>query len=503
MQKDEDKDNDTDSTSKTELPPAGEAVSAPAPAAEFSQEQATRISHPRESNQETSKESAEVKTSFVSTTADSADVPGATATQRLVPEENGAEITIKDRFVLQEKLGKGGMGEVYRALDLRKQELDDDQPFVAVKFLGQAFGEHPQALVSLQREAKKTQALAHPNIVTVYDFDRDGPNVYMTMELLEGESLSDWNKGRLIATEKTRLVAIVTELANALEYAHRKGVIHSDLKPENVFLTAKNIVKILDFGIARIADQGISNDSFDARSLGALTPRYASLEMLERETDAASADDIYALGLMVYELYTGKHPFDGLPADTALERKLKPKRPKEMGRQQWIAVEKALRFRRADRTQEAGEFLHVFSGSRRRRRFVLASVLLLLMSSAFFAYQVEKEKGPSIPFSELPASVQLELSDKLSMASQFLAIGDLDGASRYFIESWQLHPRNPDTQAGLDTIVEQLESRVEMAKTQREQEFLLSFLNAHADHPYFARSDAFRDLQQRLAKTLN
>ncbi|MEM9313263.1 MAG: serine/threonine-protein kinase [Pseudomonadota bacterium] len=410
---------------------------------------------------------------------------------------------IKDRFVLEEKLGKGGMGEVYRALDLRKKELRDDQPYVAIKFLGEAFSRHPQALISLQREAKKTQALAHPNIVTVYDFDRDGSQVYMTMELLEGDVLSDWLHARSKVAQQVDPGSIVIQLAEGLAYAHSKGFVHSDLKLENVFLTADGRVKILDFGIARIADEAVSTDSFDAGELGALTLRYASLEMLKRSAEPAPADDLYALGLMAYELYTGEHPFDGLPADKALAKQIKPRRPKSMTRHQWSAVERALRFHRRDRTSTAGEFLYVFRGLRRRRSFAVSAVLLLLVVSAFFAYMAQRETGPSVPFDELPAVVQAEFNDKLTKGNQSLAIGDLDGALRYFMESWQLHPRNPDAKAGLDEILGQLESRVEAAGTRREQEFLLAFFDAYADHPYFAGDSAFRGLHQRVRDALN
>ncbi len=438
-------------------------------------------------------------TSVAAGGADAQDSGGAAETTAVTERPR----TIKDRFVLEEKLGKGGMGEVYRALDLRKQELKDDQPHVAIKFLGEAFSKHPRALISLQREAKKTQALAHPNIVTVYDFDRDESHVYMTMELLEGEVLSERGSGRAKAIEEAEPVSIVTQLAEGLAYAHSKGFVHSDLKPENVFLTTDGRVKILDFGIARIADEAATDDAFDAGVLGALTPRYASLEMLGRRSEPAAADDLYALGLMAYELYAGEHPFDGLPANEALAKKLKPKRPRQMARHQCKAVEKTLRFHRRDRTQTAGEFLHVFSGARRGRRFAVGAVLLLLLSSAFFAYQAAREKGPSVPFEELPGALQAEITDKLTKGNQSLAIGDLDGASRYFIESWDLHPRNPDAKAGLAEIVGQLESRVGTAGTQRELEFLLAYVDAYADHPYFAGDSTYRALHQRLVEALD
>src|SRR5262249_20405666 len=100
--------------------------------------------------------------------------------------------TIKDRFVLEEVIGKGGMGVVFRARDKRKEEAQDRHPYAALKVLNETFKRHPESLKALQREARKAQNLAHPNIVTVYDFDRDGANVYMVMELLEGEPLDKY-----------------------------------------------------------------------------------------------------------------------------------------------------------------------------------------------------------------------------------------------------------------------------------------------------------------------
>ncbi len=101
----------------------------------------------------------------------------------------GPGSVVKDRFVLEEKIGQGGMGTVYKARDRRKEEAQDRNPYVALKVLNEDFKRHPRSLQALQREARKAQALQHPNIVTVYDFDRDGTNVYMVMELLEGEPL--------------------------------------------------------------------------------------------------------------------------------------------------------------------------------------------------------------------------------------------------------------------------------------------------------------------------
>jgi len=136
---------------------------------------------------------------------------------------------------------------------LRKQEAQDRFPYVAVKILNEDFKQHPQALQALQRESAKAQDLAHPNVVTVFDFDRDGDNVFMTMEFLEGESLDKFVKRHVlqgISTDKA--IDIVRSLADGLAYAHAKGVLHRDLKPSNVMIGQFGETYIVDWGLARV-----------------------------------------------------------------------------------------------------------------------------------------------------------------------------------------------------------------------------------------------------------
>src|SRR5438270_5890980 len=143
-------------------------------------------------------------------------------------------------------LGAGGMGEVYRARDTR---LDRE---VAVKILPPKFADDPARLARFEREAKAVAALAHPNILVLYDFGSDRGVSYAVTELLEGESL----RGRMgrTALPWRKAVEIAASIADGLAAAHAKGIIHRDLKPENVFVTSDERVKILDFGLARLAD---------------------------------------------------------------------------------------------------------------------------------------------------------------------------------------------------------------------------------------------------------
>jgi serine/threonine protein kinase len=270
-------------------------------------------------------------------------------------------MVLKERFVLEELIGRGGMGTVYKAKDLRKEEAQDRSPYVAVKVLNEDFRRHPESLKALQREAKKAQSLAHPNVATVYDFDRDGPVVFLVMELLEGQSLETLIKNRAgRGVPRTETLRIVRSVGAALAYAHHKGMVHSDFKPANAFRTHDGTIKVFDFGIARaIARPSHINaeaTKFDVSGLGALTPAYASCEMLIGEQPHPS-DDVFALACVTYELLTGRHPFGHLSALLAERRRLKPIPIAGLDRRGWRALTHGLAFSRKERTASIEEFL--------------------------------------------------------------------------------------------------------------------------------------------------
>lgn len=283
----------------------------------------------------------------------------------------GVGDTLNGRFVLEECLGFGGMGTVYKALDLRKLEASDRKPYIAIKVLNVQFRGHPKSLIALQREARKAQALAHPNIVSVYDFDRDGPMVYLTMEYLPGKPLSQVLRAPgFPGLSYPQVLPIVAGMGKALAYAHERGFVHCDFKPGNVILTDAGTVKVIDFGIARVfqkTEADVDVTVFDPGSLGALTPAYASPEMLEqREPDPR--DDIYALACITYELLTGHHPFNRLSSAQARGTGMKPQRPPKLGRAQWQALKCALALERDARTPTVTRFLADFGADGRRPR---------------------------------------------------------------------------------------------------------------------------------------
>jgi predicted Ser/Thr protein kinase len=374
------------------------------------------------------------------------------------PLEPGS--VIKKRFVLEKLLGKGGMGLVFGAIDRRKEEARDPNPRVALKVLNADFQRHPQAFMALQREARKAQTLAHPNVVTVFDFDRDGDAVYMTMELLQGRSLDTMTReARGKGIKRDVALPIIRGIAEGLAYAHRKGIVHSDLKPGNVFITEEDgAAKILDFGIARAVpsmNTEASRDVFDAGSLGAYTEAYATDEMIDG-VDPHPADDMYALGIIAYELLTGFHPYQRHSAPAARKLGLKPEPLKGLKRKEAKAIERCLSFDRKKRPQNAGDFLKLFRGVTALQKATLAAVAVLVLVAGYQYYQYYVETSPAIPFSALPTQKQAEFKDDMAQGNeawQFFEREHIsDGAFsaiEFYAGAYDIHPRNRDAVAGL------------------------------------------------------
>jgi len=267
---------------------------------------------------------------------------------------------LKDRFLLDKELGRGGMGIVFKAKDERKVEAQDKNPWVAVKVLNPEFRKHPQALVALQRESRKAQQLTHDNILRVYDFDKDGTVIYMTMEYVDGGSLKDVIKKHPNGMTWDKGWPVIAGLARGLGRAHRDNIVHSDFKPGNVMMTSDLIPKLFDMGIARAAKSGAAGKGettvFDAGELGALTPAYASLEMIQGQPPEL-IDDMYALGITAYEILTGKHPFGKKNAEQVMKEGLKPPIVPGLQRKQQKTLQQSVAFKREDRVKSCDDFL--------------------------------------------------------------------------------------------------------------------------------------------------
>jgi serine/threonine-protein kinase len=230
---------------------------------------------------------------------DTGQTTGAAGDDRLVIGQ-----LLAGRYRIQRELGEGGMGMVYLAAD----EQVAGETF-AIKLLKESL--RPEALELLREEVRKTRKLSHPNIVDVHSVNVDGARLYVLMEYLEGKPLNallDEEFGR--GMPFSHAWPIIEDACAALGYAHDHSVIHSDLKPANIFVTTSGRTKLLDFGIARVSRGPLMHQRWGPL---ALTPAYASCEMLEGK-EADRRDDIYSLACVIYEMLCGERPFAQLNA---------------------------------------------------------------------------------------------------------------------------------------------------------------------------------------------
>ena len=347
-------------------------------------------------------------------------------------ENLGPGVTLKERFVLLEKLGQGGMGIVFKAKDLLKVEAQDRDPYVAIKVLTDAFKKYSGSFIALQREASKAQRLAHPNIATVYDFDRDGNTVFMTMEYLQGKPLNQLLKEVVKKPlKKDQALHIIDELCSGLSYAHEKMLIHSDFKPGNCFLLSDGQVKLLDFGIARAStqtDEERENTLFDPAKLSAVTPAYATPEMFAG-MNPDPRDDIYGLACVAYQLLAGgKHPYNKVAAPKIKELGIKPKPIKGLNRRQQKTLMKALSVVREERIATVEKFADGMRSQKSHAKAILLVTLFLVIIATGIGYQ---------PYLEFRS--EQDLYDKIQTIKQ--------GDKALMIETiWSLDQLGPDHQ---------------------------------------------------------
>jgi serine/threonine protein kinase len=270
---------------------------------------------------------------------------------RLVPPLVEAGRVLRERYVIEQRLGYGGRGTVFRALDRYRISLPASQRYVAVKVLHGSSGSREETVDALRHELQCAQTLSHQNIVKVFDFDRDGDLDFFTMELLDGELLSGL-MARFHPLPMSRAHAwwIIGQIASGLQHAHERQIVHADLKPQNIMITNAGEVRILDFGASRALDnQPVS------RSPSSVTSAYACCELLDgRAPDPR--DDLYALACIAYELLTGEHPFQRRRANEARDFGVVPLRPPGLSRRQWLSLSKALSWHRAGRSMSVRDW---------------------------------------------------------------------------------------------------------------------------------------------------
>lgn len=265
---------------------------------------------------------------------------------------------LRDRFMLQERVSGGAMGVVYKALDRRLAEAGSGEPWIAIKVLAPELSRNGKALRALQQEAAKGRSLIHPNIVRFMDLDRDDDLYFIVLEWLEGRTLADiLDSADARGIDIARAFEIVRQIGTALEYAHKRGIVHADVKPANVMIMPNGDAKLFDFGVARVRQEHIDNEpDFDPGVLGLLTPAYSSMQVLTGEKPVPS-DDVFSLACLLYRLIAGFRVFGPRNAAEAADEGMKPQQPQGLSEAQWRVLKKALSYSRITRFESMADFI--------------------------------------------------------------------------------------------------------------------------------------------------
>ncbi len=310
--------------------------------------------------------------------------------ERMPGSSNGSETAGPDerlaigqrlsgRYRVERELGEGGMGVVYLATD--EQVVGET---FAIKVLKEAV--HPEALELLREEVRKTRKLSHPNIVDVHSVNVDGRKLYVLMEYLEGKSVNalleeEFGRGMPFS----HAWPIIEDVGAALGHAHDHNVIHSDLKPANIFVTTAGRTKLLDFGIARVSRGPLLDKGSGPL---ALTPAYASCEMLGGK-EADRRDDIYSFACVIYEMLCGEHPFGDLTALEAREAGTRVPPLAMLSRGQNAALARALAFDREVRTASVEKLLEGLLADQKprvRTNAVLGGAIIAVVAALGLSY---------------------------------------------------------------------------------------------------------------------
>src|SRR5436189_5078643 len=320
-------------------------------------------------------------------------------------------------YKISESIGSGGMGEVYLATDVTAGRK------AALKLLPMRFTGDSNRLKRFQQEARAVVALNHPNILTVYEIGQDQSVHYIASELIEGETLRErLTRGRMQLSEA---VDIAIQVASALAASHEAGIVHRDIKPENIMLRPDGYVKVLDFGIAKLAEQEVpvTVPTDEAlllveTNLGSIlgTVRYMSPEQA-RGAPVDKGTDIWSLGVVLYEMVTGHAPFTGETPGEAMSSILEMEPPPLTS---YVAhapaelqqiINKTLRKDRKERYQSAHELLEALRDLRHKlefkaelkrstatRKLAAFIVLAAIVVGAIFAFPMSRHRAVPLPF---------------------------------------------------------------------------------------------------------
>lgn len=294
------------------------------------------------------------------------------------------------RYHLLELIGEGGMGRVYKAIDVRREHEGRDDAVIAVKVMKGTFDEPAGRFSALCAHVHQWRRLLHPNIGQLIDCERDGSAVFITMEYVAGETAYAKLHKRAAAPgsraprdgEEARL--IITAVSDAIEYAHQQGIVHGDIKPGNIIVTERGEVKVIDFGIARWLG-------------AAATPSYASPQVLAGREPGRS-DDVFSLSCLAYELLTGVHPFAGAP-DADSRSSSPPMRPGIVAHE-YAALLHGMSPEVGKRTASAREFAAELGAPARPRlpgRWPLWAAAAALVAVGWMLFRPSHKPAPRLP----------------------------------------------------------------------------------------------------------
>ena len=294
--------------------------------------------------------------------AASAATPTSLATSAAAIAAGDLPEILAGRYLIERLLGVGGMGAVYRARDLLREQFGDPEPYVALKTLSDEFAEYPDAHALLYTEFALTTRLSHRHVVRLFDFDVDAINqrAFITLELLKGPTLDQLLSERPDGLVWDELREIAVPLIEALAYSHSRGVIHGDIKPSNVIL-AQDGLRLFDYGLGRPHEGVLANlPRLSRNRFKAWTTRYAAAELLDG-AEPSQASDVYALGCLLYEMASGSHPFRRLSAKQAKAMELdKALRCPSTMTHGWPTLRAALAFDAEQRTASLTQLLDIF-----------------------------------------------------------------------------------------------------------------------------------------------
>jgi len=376
-------------------------------------------------------------------------------------------------YQILNKLGGGGMGVVYEAKDTRLGR------HVALKFLPKELAQDAHALERFQREARATSALNHPHICTIYDFGECERGPFMVMEVLEGSTLEHRISGKPLPCEL--VVELGVHMAEALEAAHAKAVLHRDITPANVFVTQRGEAKLLDFGLAKLAgataETLVTREATTAQHLEATTAEHLKITTTEHLKDLTfpgalmgtapymspeqirgqpvdARSDIFSCGAVLYEMVTGQPPFSGetierireaiLSKEPASPRKLNPHLPARLEG----VVLKALEKERSARYQSASDLLHDLNELQRakqRRKVWITSAAVAVFTLLVGIAGVVGTFLSKNSVNEAPNIIQRQITSNPVNDSVYMAAISREGKKVAYTDLHGIHIRALDS----------------------------------------------------------